>query len=91
MGDFDGYEIAAAVGKQVAFMRVYREGQDRQLLVGFTDGTELTVDFEVKSVTSAVHYQPTPGAIVQLERFDEPPPVEGAFSATIRASTRSLE
>ncbi len=91
MSDFDGYEITAAVGKQVAYMRVYREGQDRQLLIGFTDGTELTVDFEVTSVTAAVHYQPTPTGIVPLERFDEPPAVQGAFSATIRASTKSLE
>ncbi len=91
MSEFNGYEIPAAVGKQVAFMRVYREEQDRQVIVGFTDGTELTIDFEVKSVTSAVFYQPSPSATVQLERFDEPPADEGPFSATIRASTRSLE
>ena len=34
-----------AVGKQIAYMRIDRDEQDRQVHVGFTDGTELAIDW----------------------------------------------
>jgi hypothetical protein len=90
MNDPNSYEIPAAVGKQVAFIKVYKDEQDRQVLVGFSDGTELAIDLEVRSVTSATLYRPSPSALETLERFDEPPSEDGPFSATIQASTMRL-
>ena len=84
------YEIPVAVGKQIAYMRVYRDEQDRQVLVGFTDGTELAIEIEVRSVTSAVHYKITPGVSETLERVDEPQSEHSPYSAVIRASTKRL-
>ena len=54
MDDSKSYEITAAAGKQVAYVRVFRDEQDRQVLIAFTDGTELAIDIEVRSVTSAI-------------------------------------
>lgn len=90
MDDSDMYEIPVAVGKQIAYVKVYRDEQDRQVLLGFTDGTELAIDIEVRSVTSAVLYKTNPGALETLERFDEPPSEQSPYSAVIRASTKRL-
>jgi hypothetical protein len=90
MDDSDMYEIPVAVGKQIAYVKVYRDEQDRQVLLGFTDGTELAIDIEVRSVTSAILYKTTPGVPETLERFDEPPTDESPYRAVIRASTKRL-
>jgi hypothetical protein len=90
MDDSDMYEIPVAVGKQIAYVKVYRDEQDRQVLLGFTDGTELAIDIEVRSVTSAILYTTTPGVPETLERFDEPPTDESPYRAVIRASTKRL-
>ncbi len=90
MDESDMYEIPVAVGKQIAYMRIYRDEQDRQVHVGFTDGTELAIDIEVKSVTSAVLYKTSPGVSETLARFDEPPSDQSPYSAVIRASTKRL-
>ena len=90
MDDSDMYEISVAVGTQIAYLKVYRDEQDRQVLLGFTDGTELAIDIEVRSVTSAVLYKATPGVPETLERFDESPSEESPYRAVIRASTKRL-
>ncbi|WP_263385866.1 hypothetical protein [Granulicella arctica] len=90
MNQSEMYEIPVAVGKEVAYVRVYRDEQDRQVLVGFTDGTELAIDVEVRSVTSAVLYKITPGVSETIQRFDEPPSEHNSYSAVIRASTKRL-
>jgi hypothetical protein len=90
MDQSDMYEIPVAVGKQIAYIRIYRDEQDRQVHLGFTDGTELAIDLEVRSVTSAVLYKTSPGVSETLERFDEPPSEQSQFSAVIRASTKRL-
>lgn len=38
MNQSEMYEIPVAVGKEVAYVRVYRDEQDRQVLVGFANG-----------------------------------------------------
>ena len=43
MDQSDMYEIPVAVGKQIAYIRIYRDEQDRQVHLGFTDGTELAI------------------------------------------------
>ncbi len=91
MDDSKSYEITAAAGKQVAYVRVFRDEQNRQVLIAFTDGTELAIDIEVRSVTSAILYKSTPGVPDTLERYDEPPSEANPYSAIIRASTRRLE
>lgn len=91
MNQSEMYEVPVAVGKEVAYVRVYRDEQDRQVLVGFTDGTELAIDVEVRSVTSAVLYKITPGVSETIQRFDEPPSEHNPYSAVIRASTKRLE
>lgn len=90
MNQSEMYEIPVAVGKEIAYVRVYRDEQDRQVLVGFTDGTELAIDVEVRSVTSAVLYKITPGVPDTIQRFDEPPSEHNPYSAVIRASTKRL-
>ena len=57
MNQSEIYEIPLAVEKQVAHIKVYRDEQDRQVLVGFTDGTELAIDIEVRSVRRINFYQ----------------------------------
>jgi hypothetical protein len=88
MDQSEMYDIPVAVGKQIAYVRVYRDEQDRQVLLGFTDGTELAIDIEVRSVTSAVLYKATPGVPETLERFDESPSEQSPYRAVIRASTK---
>lgn len=90
MNQSELYDIPVAVGKQIAYVKVYRDEQDRQVLLGFTDGTELAIDIEVRSVTSAILYKTTPGVPETLERFDEPPSEHSPYSAVIRASTKRL-
>jgi hypothetical protein len=90
MDQSEMYDIPVAVGKQIAYVRVYRDEQDRQVLLGFTDGTELAIDIEVRSVTSAVLYKATPGVPETLERFDESPSEQSPYRAVIRASTKRL-
>lgn len=90
MDDSKYYELPAAAGKQVAFVRVYRDEQDREVLIQFSDGTELSIALEVRSITSAVHYRSAIGVLEPLARYDEPPAETGPYSATILASTGGL-
>ena len=90
MNQSELYDIPIAVGKQIAYVKVYRDEQDRQVLLGFTDGTEIAIDIEVRSVTSAVLYKTTPGVPETLELFDESPSDESPHRAVIRASTKRL-
>jgi hypothetical protein len=83
-------ELPAGAGKQVDFVRVYRDDQDREVLIRFTDGTELSIALEVRSITSAVDYQARTGLLEPLARYDEPPADAGPFSATITASLVDL-
>ena len=70
---------------------MYRDDQDREVLIRFTDGTELSIASEVRSITSAVHYRSSTGVLKPLARYDEPLADAGPFSATITASTRKLD
>jgi hypothetical protein len=91
MDDSDSYEVTAAAGKQVASIRVYKDEEDREVLISFTDGTELAISMEVRSVTSATLYKTTGYVPDTLVRYDEAPSEAGPFRAVIRASTKRLE
>jgi hypothetical protein len=76
----DGFiEVPAAVGKVIREMWVYADDPDfgRDVLLKFTDGSEVTVTLEVKRIASATHYWPHPGGIEVIGEYVEPPDVAG--------------
>ena len=91
MDDSNSYEVTAAAGKQLAHVWVYKDDQDREVVLSFTDGTELVIKLEVRSVTSAVLYKPTGYVPETLARYDEPASETPPFDAVIRASTERLD
>ncbi len=91
MDDSNSYEVTAAAGKQLAHVWVHKDNQDREVVLAFTDGTELLVRLEVRSVTSAVLYRPTGYVPDTLARYDEPASETTPFDAVIRASPERLK
>ena len=89
--DSNSYEVTAAAGKQLAHVWVYKDDQDREVVLAFTDGTELLIRLEVRSVTSAVLYKPTGYVPDTLARYDEPASETTPFDAVIRASTEKFK
>jgi len=46
MDDCDSYEISVAAGKQISSLKVYRDEQDREVLIAFSDGPEIAISDE---------------------------------------------
>lgn len=66
-------EIPAAAGRTIVSMRLYSSPPyGRELLLAFSDGTELVVEinFEAKAVVK--HYRPTPGGPEYLSNWADP-------------------
>jgi hypothetical protein len=66
-------EVPAAVGKVIKEMWVYADDPDygRDVLLKFTDGSEMTVTLEVKRIASVAHYWPHPGGIEVIHEYHE--------------------
>ncbi len=85
MDGSDSYAISLAAAKQISSLKVYRDEQDREVLIASGEGTEIAISMEVRSVTSAVLYRPTGAVPEALERYDETPSEASGFGAIIRA------
>jgi hypothetical protein len=90
MDESNTYEVTAVAGKQVAFVKVFREDENRQVVIGFSDETELAIEMEVRSVTSAILYKSSGGFPEALARYDEHPE-ESPYKASIKAATATFE
>jgi hypothetical protein len=63
-------EVTAAAGKVIQEMMVYGDSPYcRQVVLKFTDGTEMVVELEVRTIATVKHYQPHPG---EMEMCGEP-------------------
>jgi hypothetical protein len=68
-------EVPAAAGKVIKEMWVYRDDPDygRDVLLKFTDGSEMTVTLELKRTASVTHYWPRPGGIEVIHDYQDSP------------------
>ena len=70
MRDSSSFEIPSAVGKVIRSMRVYDASSCcRNVQIVFTDGTEIVVDFSVKTSATAQHYRSSAGEPIILHNY----------------------
>ena len=66
-------EIPAAAGKTIVSMRLYSSPPyGRELLLTFSDGTELVIEINVETKAVVKHYRPTPGEPELLNEWADP-------------------
>ena len=68
----ESFDVPGAVGKTIAAMRVYESPPyGREVLVAFTDGTELVVELNIETSVLAKHYKPHAGELEVLGEWKD--------------------
>jgi len=72
MNDGRRIDVLSARGKVIESFEIYDNSPSgREVLVRFSDGTELSVEVEVGIVARAKRYRPAPGDFDILESYEE--------------------